>query len=99
MFSFIRDSKNGYVQGTIFPFNVLLKRVQHFLRQRRCQSEISAKKWNLSSYKQSDTLFILGSGGSIATCSDKQWETIGKHDSIGFNFWLLHEFVPTYFTE
>lgn len=46
----------------------------------------------------SDTLFVLGSGGSIAGI--RRWEYVREHDSVGFNFWLLHDFVPDfYFTE
>jgi hypothetical protein len=45
----------------------------------------------------SDTLFILGSGGSINDLNLAQWERIGAADSVGFNFWLIHDFVPTYF--
>ena len=42
-------------------------------------------------------MYILGSGASIADLSDRAFELIGKHDSIGFNFWLVHDFVPTYY--
>ena len=48
-------------------------------------------------YKKSDTLFILGSGSTINKISDKQWGKIDDHDSIGFNFWLVHDFVPDFF--
>jgi hypothetical protein len=43
---------------------------------------------------KSDTLFILGSGSSINKISDSQWRTIEQHDSIGVNFWVLHDFTP-----
>lgn len=45
-------------------------------------------------YKKSDTLFILGSGPSINLIKEKEWQEIKKHDSIGFNFWMAHDFVP-----
>lgn len=51
----------------------------------------------LSRYKKSDTLFILGSGASINKLTHKDWDVIRNADSIGFNFWLLHDFVPTYY--
>jgi hypothetical protein len=47
--------------------------------------------------KQSDTLFILGSGYSVNSFSDDQWRTIADHDSVGFNFWLIHDFVPSFY--
>lgn len=48
-------------------------------------------------YKTSDTLFILGSGSSISSYSKKHWDIIQNHDSIGFNFWPVHDFIPTYY--
>ena len=45
--------------------------------------------------KKSDTIFIFGSGPSINLISTELWNSIKKHDSIGFNYWFLHEFVPT----
>lgn len=48
-------------------------------------------------HKRSDTLFILGSGSSINQITDKQWNTIEQHDSIGFNFWIVHDFVPDFY--
>jgi hypothetical protein len=47
--------------------------------------------------KNSDTLFILGSGSSINQISEKQWNQIEQHDSIGYNFWLVHDFIPDYY--
>jgi hypothetical protein len=48
-------------------------------------------------YKTSDTIFILGSGPSINLISNEQWDHISKCNSIGFNYWLVHDFVPTFF--
>lgn len=44
--------------------------------------------------KTSDTVFVLGSGWSINGISDRQWEVIGRHDTIALNFWPVHRFVP-----
>lgn len=55
------------------------------------------REFNYLSYKTSDTLFILGSGSSINDYSKEQWDLIKKHDSVGFNFWLIHDFVPTFY--
>ncbi len=49
----------------------------------------------LKSIKKSDTLFILGSGSSINTLSDTEWASIREADSIGFNFWPIHDHVPS----
>ncbi|WP_428027032.1 hypothetical protein [Arcobacter sp.] len=47
--------------------------------------------------KKSDTLFILGSGSSINNISKEMWEHIKLNDSLGFNFWLIHEHIPNYY--
>jgi hypothetical protein len=49
------------------------------------------------SIKKSDTLFILGSGASVNEYTDGYWEEIAKHDSVGFNFWMYHDFVPSFY--
>jgi hypothetical protein len=49
---------------------------------------------DLSKVKTSDTVFILGSGASINEIPAPRWERIGRHDSIGLNFWPVHPFVP-----
>ncbi len=49
----------------------------------------------LKAIKTSDTLFILGSGGSINTLTEDDWQRIRAADSIGFNFWPLHDHIPT----
>lgn len=46
-------------------------------------------------FKKTDTLFILGSGPSINDLSEKDFDIIRNHDSIGFNFWMVHDFVPS----
>lgn len=48
-------------------------------------------------YKTSDTIFILGSGPSINDISDKEWKKINMHNSIGFNWWFVHTFVPSFY--
>lgn len=65
---------------------------------------IISKKTNLKKLKEishclrkSDKLFILGSGASINNLSLVEWEYIKKYDSVGFNFWLVHEFVPNFY--
>ena len=57
----------------------------------------STSKFDVSKYKKSDTLFILGSGASITSITDEQWKEISKSDSLGFNNWSVHPFIPTYY--
>jgi len=54
-------------------------------------------KLDFQRYKKSDTIFILGSGSSINTISEDEWNIISKNDSLGLNFWIIHDFVPTYY--
>lgn len=50
---------------------------------------------DISSVKTSNTMFILGSGASVNDYTEAEWEHIGAADSIGFNSWLIHDFVPS----
>jgi len=52
---------------------------------------------DISAHKRSDTLFVLGGGTSINRITPAQWDRIAAADSVGFNFWVVHDFVPTYF--
>lgn len=47
--------------------------------------------------RTSDTAYLLGSGASIAAMSDRRWDQIERGDSFGFNFWLAHDLVPTFY--
>lgn len=47
--------------------------------------------------KKSDTLFILGSNKSVNKIQDSVWVKLKQFDTLGFNFWIYHKFVPTYF--
>lgn len=51
--------------------------------------------WDYKKTKTSDTVFLLGSGPSAKTISPTGFARIKQHDSIGFNFWAAHEFVPS----
>jgi len=51
----------------------------------------------LKSYKKSNRIYILGSGKSVLNISDKEWEEIKNHDSIGFNHWYVHDHEPTFY--
>ena len=52
---------------------------------------------SILSYKKSDKIFILGSGPSINLLNNSFFDYVKTCDSIGFNYWLCHDFVPTYF--
>jgi len=52
---------------------------------------------NLKNLRTSDTLFVLGGAWSINDIADERWQIIGKHDSVGINFWPAHPFVPRFY--
>lgn len=63
----------------------------------KCQSKLGLIDDISSSLRRSDTLFVLGSGASINDLKKTDWDYIAKHDSVGFNFWFVHDFVPSYY--
>ena len=52
------------------------------------------KSLDIKSLKKSDTLFVLGSGSSINNINEEGWEHIKSHNSIGLNYWPIHDFIP-----
>jgi hypothetical protein len=49
---------------------------------------------------ETDTVYVLACGSSINNVSDKQWNEIRQHYSIGVNAFYVHEFTANaYFTE
>ncbi len=55
---------------------------------------------DLATAKTSDRLFVLGSGSSINRISGDRWQAMAAHDTVGFNFSILHPFIPRmYFFE
>jgi len=97
VFDRIRNSQSGCLQGLIFLGNLFVRSIRHFLIQRRALDTIGARPWDMQPFRTSETLFVLGSGASIASYSERQFSQIRINNSIGFNFWLLHEHVPTYY--
>ena len=88
------------------PHPLLMRLVyERLVRQKSALARALATKEGLSNaemldlrqYKTSDTVFLLGSGSSINQISDRQWSVVKQHDTIGFNFWPVHSFVPRIF--
>jgi len=88
----------------IYPFSAAAKCVWYWERyydHLRGHAALAgytvASRNNMIGYKTSDTLFVLGSGPSINSISEDEWKTIAEHNSIGFNYFLAHPFVPTFY--
>lgn len=101
--SSIRSRLTRFLENRFFPVYFLLsflffnKRVLqlHLLSRRTGYRGLDLKR--LKRRKTSDTLFILGSGGSINDISEETWKEIKRSDSFGFNFWLLNDHIPDFY--
>ncbi len=53
--------------------------------------------WNLSQPPVDGEVpfFILGSGASVNEYGAREWRAIGNGVSVGLNYWVFHEFVPS----
>jgi hypothetical protein len=71
---------------------------RQYVRARKRSHIPLLEEIDLAQYKRSDTIFLLGSGPSINQIPPERWQVIARHDSIGFNFWLFHPFVPTLYS-
>jgi hypothetical protein len=80
----------SWLREIVFTVRIKL----NLVRERKRGGPRLFRELNFQSRKRSDTVFILGSGGSINELGFEQWREIEEHDSIGFNFWIVHDFVP-----
>lgn len=47
----------------------------------------------LKQRKRSDTIFIFGSGSSLAKLDAEAWREIGRHNTLSFNYFFVQDFV------
>jgi len=57
----------------------------------------SIDKLLINNFKKSDRVFVLASGSSVSDLTPADWEHISSSDSIGFNYWMVHDFVPDFY--
>lgn len=72
------------------------RRVRHVAALRKSAGLPGFDPAECRARKGSDTLFILGSGASVGRLGGADFEQIAAADSIGLNFWVLHDFVPDF---
>lgn len=72
-----------------------VRRMLAAMRSRRILQTVD--DLDISARKQSNIVFVLGSGSSVNDLTDADWAVIGRHDSIGFNHWFIQDFVPTFY--
>lgn len=71
----------------------ITKMIQHGLRHR-------LHELDLRGYRNGTCLFVLATGASVNHYTYQQWRQISRHTSVGINFWILHDFIPSvYLTE
>ena len=63
---------------------------------RRDLQFVGAKRFR-ENFKNSDTLFAMATGASISDYSKTDFEIISNHDSIGVNFFIIHDFMPSFY--
>jgi len=86
----IKNNKVRYVS--------LREKFVNFINTKNLVYEITdLDKGTVLKYKNSDTLFILGSGSSIEEVTEKQWDIIAKNDSLAFNWFIYHKFIPKFY--
>ena len=64
------------------------------VRQQNVGIELLSRTDQILGLKKSRDFFILGSGATVLTLGDKDWERIRLGTSIGMNSWAFHPFVP-----
>ena len=87
--SLIREYKLRYLPYRKLPFVWIKNRKLRY----KAISIDEAKN-----YAKSDTVFVLGSGPSIKTLTNQQWQHISENDSFGINYSFLLGFAPTFFS-
>lgn len=104
VFDYVKYFAHQHVRPHAFPLYFFLDLLYVSRRNGRLVASFTEgepyrplSELDFSEYKTSDTLFLLGSGASINDLTDKQWQTIDAEDSLGFNFWIIHDYVPTYY--
>lgn len=73
-------------------------RITKDLKEKRELRKLIGQFAVLKQNPENKKIFILGSGDSINKITEKEWKLIRENKSFGFNFWLLHSFVPNYYS-
>lgn len=95
-----RLRKPQAVENSLSAFNYTIKELNGIYRANQMLAEQQLGKVigeEFRKYKRSETLFIMGSGPSINKLTRRDFDLIADSDSVGFNFWLVHNFVPTFY--
>lgn len=74
--------------------------LSHVIHKKLENRELPLREQSLVGLRErrKDILFLLGTNRSANEIDDSTWEKIGRYDSMGFNYWFFHKFVPTYYS-
>jgi len=99
LLSLLRANKKGFFNNYV-NFKLDWKITRAAQEKIRSNNLRSLCELDIKQIKKSDRIFILGSGASVNDLTDQDWEYIKSCNSIGFNSWVAHPFVPDiYFIE
>lgn len=91
-----KDSKSAF--SILFFSTESLVSVIRYTNRGRQALDLKRQRDKIVNSKKS--LFILGSGPSVNTYSESEWDIIRRNHSWGFNLWFCHDFVPSvYFAQ
>lgn len=85
-------AKNKYRKTAYFFFSFPYRIIKYYFRIIKCKRRGENALTTSSINKRTGRVYVLGSGGSVNNI--ELWTKIREHDSIEFNFWVLHAFVP-----
>ena len=80
----------GFKQFILFKFLNFYEYVKTFQKNKNYKI---LKKKDILNEKQSNTLFIFGSGYSLNSISKKEWEYFEKNDTLGFSHFLRQKWI------
>lgn len=90
----------------IVPYSIIMRIYYYWfnLKKKKFNKKLKHKGYkfldeiDITQYKKSDKLFIIGSGYSLNNITQEEWDEINKHDTLGFNFsFINNDHVPTFY--
>lgn len=91
----------GLIHKDLYATLVLMaqtQKIRRLIRSRERHAKVRGiESLDLARFKRSEKIFLLGSGASVNDLRPQDWAHIAQHDSLGWNSWHIHDFVPTYY--
>ncbi len=92
----LQSNFNSFVLFLNDTYKKLLSVIIFFLiRSIVPSAEYAGAKTLKNRFKSSENMFALAPGSSIGNYSEEDFSLINRYNSIGVNFFILHEFKPT----